>query len=83
VVVCLVFVVILFLVVFLVIRIVDLSHFEDGKGKGFAKQIAFVAHPQANDGVIVHFRHRKRMAAGFQDNDVAWFHIHNLYLREG
>jgi hypothetical protein len=54
-----------FLVVFILVRIAGVRHFEDGQRKGFAKQVAFAAHPQAYDRVFVHFRHRERMTAGF------------------
>jgi hypothetical protein len=63
---------------FLVIRIVDSGQFEYGHGKRFAKQIAFFAHPQAYDGLIVHLCHRNRMASGFQNDDIAWFQFHDL-----
>ena len=59
-----VLVVLVFFVVFFVIRIFDFGKFQYGQRKRFAKQIAFSAHPQARDGIIVYFHHRDRMTAG-------------------
>jgi hypothetical protein len=74
------FLVIVFFVVFLfVIRIV-LGEFKDGQWQRLAKEIAFIAHPHARDFAVVDFHHAKRMAAGLQDDDIAWFQIHDLLL---
>jgi hypothetical protein len=37
-----------------------------------AKEIAFIAHPHARDLVVLDLHHAERVAAGFQDDDVAW-----------
>jgi hypothetical protein len=78
-----VFVVIFFHViaffVFLAVRILDFGKFEDGQRKGFAKKIAFVAHPEAHDGVVVYLGNRHRMPPGFQNDNIARFQIHDLF----
>jgi hypothetical protein len=76
----LVFVVIFFHVIaFFAIRILDFGKFEDGQRKGFAKQIAFVAHPEAHYGVVVYLGNRHRMPPGFQNDNIARFQIHDLF----
>jgi hypothetical protein len=78
----LVFFLVLFVIVFIVflaIRILDSGKFEDGQRKGFAKQIALLAHPEARDGIIVHLRNRHRMPPGFQNDNIARLQIHDLF----
>src|ERR1700739_403366 len=74
------FVVVLIFFVFFVIRIFDFGEFQRSQRKRFAEQIAFAAHPQARDGVVVHFGHSHRMTAGLQNDNIAWFQIHDLFL---
>jgi len=82
----------LFLVLVLVLAVVflffvdlflsfDFGKLQNGQGKRFAEQVAFSAHPQAGDGIVVYLHHRDRMTAGFQDDNIAWFQIHDLFLR--
>jgi uncharacterized membrane protein len=71
-----VFVVIVFFVVFLFV----LGEFKHGQWQRLAKEIALIAHPHARDFAVVDFHHAKRMAAGLQDDDIAWFQIHDLLL---
>jgi hypothetical protein len=59
----------------------DFGKLQNGQGQRFAEQVAFSAHPQARDGIVVDFHHRNRMTAGFQDDNIAWFQIHGLFLR--
>ncbi len=69
--------------VFIVIpRFLRSGEFEDGERQRFAKQAAFAAHPQAGDGVFVHFRHRQRVTAGLQRDNVARFQVHKCFLLE-
>jgi hypothetical protein len=75
-----VFVVIVFFVVFLFVIRIGLGEFKHGQWQRLAKEIAFIAHPHARDFAVVDFHHAKRMAAGLQDDDIAWFQIHDLLL---
>jgi hypothetical protein len=78
----LVFVVIFFHVIaffFFAIRILDFGKFEDGQRKGFAKQIALLAHPDAHGGVVVYLGNRHRMPPGFQNDNIARLQIHDLF----
>jgi hypothetical protein len=65
-----------FFLVFFFIGRIDLGQFHHGQGQGFPEQVAFLAHPHARDGVLVDFRHRDRLAAGFQNDDIAWSQVH-------
>jgi hypothetical protein len=73
-----VFIVFFFVVVFLFVIV--LGEFKHGQWQRLAKEIAFIAHPHARDFAVVDFHHAKRMAAGLQDDDIAWFQIHDLLL---
>jgi hypothetical protein len=73
-------VVLAFFVVFFVIRILDFGKFQCGERRRFTEQVAFSAHPQARDSVFAYFRHRHQMAAGLQNDNIAWFQIHDLFL---
>jgi hypothetical protein len=77
-----IFVLVFFLVVlvFFVIRILDFGEFQCGQGKRFTEQVAFSAHPQARNSVFAYFRHRHQMTAGLQNDNIAWFQIHDLFL---
>jgi len=71
------FVILALVFVLLIFRVVDFGRLEDGLGKRFAKQIAFAAHPQALDRIVVDLGHRYRVTAGFQDNNIAWLQFHD------
>ena len=68
-------------VLFLVIRLLDFGEFEHGRRQRFAKQRAVIAHPEALDRLVADFRHRQRMASGFQNHDIARLQIHDLFLQ--
>src|SRR5882724_3460948 len=72
-------VVIVLFVVFPVIvgRIGELKY---GQRQRLAKEIAFIAHPHARNITLVDLHHAKRVAAGLQNYDIAWFQIHDLLL---
>ena len=58
-------------------RLGELKH---GQWQRLAKKIAFIAHPHARNLVVLDFHHAKWMAAGFQNDDVAWLQIHDYSL---
>jgi hypothetical protein len=74
-----VFVVIVFVffVVFLFVVRIVLGEFKHGQWQRLAKEIAFIAHPHARDFAVVDFHDAQWMAAGFQNDDVAWLQIHD------
>src|SRR4029077_20840066 len=72
-------VIIFFVVVF--IFVIGIDEFKYGKRQRLAKEIAFIAHPHARNVIAVDFHHAKRMAAGLQNDDIAWFQFHDLLLR--
>jgi hypothetical protein len=76
------FFLIVFIVVFVFLFVIRIGfgEFKHGQWQRLAKEIAFIAHPYARDFAVVDFHHAKRMAAGLQDDDIAWFQIHDLLL---
>jgi hypothetical protein len=74
------FFVVFVVVVFLFLFVIVLGEFKHSQWQRLAKEIAFIAHPHARDFAVVDFHHAKRMAAGLQDDDIAWFQIHDLLL---
>jgi hypothetical protein len=71
--------VIVFVIAFFAIGILDFGKFEDGQRKDFAKQIAFIAHPEAHDGVVVYLGNRHRMTPELQNDNIARLQIHDLF----
>src|ERR1700675_2677575 len=67
-------------VFFLFIRDFDFRQFQNGHRKRFAEQVALSAHPDTHDGIAVDFRRRDWKSAGFQNDDIAWFQVHDLSL---
>ena len=58
--------------VLVVILIVGFGEFEDGKRQRLAKQIAFNAHPHTRDVAVLDLHHSEGVAAGLENDDVAW-----------
>jgi hypothetical protein len=73
----------LFILSVFFVFIIGLVHFcrlQNKRGKGFAKQFAFLADLDALNAFIGHLRDRHRLPAGLQRNDIAWLKRHNLLL---